>query len=116
MNRNWLGMLNPDGEEIASAGYVRQPLQLVTVSADLLLQANGNPIEFGPAGEAWGEVGSFGVFDSETAGEVVGLHEVEDLVILEGEGIRLEAGQFSIQLMIDGCGEECVADGDVVLN
>ncbi len=114
--RYWLGMLDETGVEFTAAGYSRQAFRLVPLKPEMLTQTNDFVILFGPALEKWGKVSNFGIFDSPSGGELLGRHPAENLVILKGEGLRLEPGQFSVQLRLDGGDDEFVSHQDGALN
>lgn len=85
------------GVEVTGVGYARVSRSLVAASAGAV--APSGSINFGNAGGAWGQVVALGCFTAATAGNLIGLLELESpVVIASGAPVLVPASAVSFAL------------------
>ena len=97
----YVGLLDGDpgngGTEVDEASYDRQSVSFGAPSGGEV--TTDSETDFGTAGESWGTVTHFAIFDAETGGTMLVAAELsQSKPIEEGDSVRFPAGELTLDL------------------
>jgi hypothetical protein len=83
------------GTEVTGNGYARESVSFATASSGAT--SNDAEVEFGTPSATWGEVVAFGIFDADTAGNLLYWGELTNAkTINTGDTVKFLTGEIDI--------------------
>lgn len=87
------------GTEVSGSGYIRKVTGTITVSGTATTAVNSAAIEFAVAEGSWGTVTHAGIFDAETAGNLLAFAPLTIAKTIDnGDIFRIPASDLTITL------------------
>lgn len=87
------------GTEVSGSGYIRKVTGTITVSGTATTAVNSAAIEFAVATGSWGTVTHAGIFDAETAGNLLAFAPLTIAKTIDnGDIFRIPASDLTITL------------------
>lgn len=87
------------GTEVSGNGYARQAVTFAAATSGAGTTANTNDVVFTAAGGAWGTITHIGIFDADTAGNLLwhgGL--VASKTVADGDTLQFSTGNIDLTL------------------